>query len=243
MKKLTKEEFVNRAMNVHGNEYDYSLVDYINSRINVDIVCKKHGDFSQKPNDHLSGNGCRKCQYEMISKKNKFSDEHFIVKAKKIHGNRFDYSLTKYDGYENKIIIICNKHGKFEQTPHNHLSGYGCRKCRASHNEEKIATILTKLKINYNREVTFDNLKFDSNLFYDFYLPDHKIFIEYDGIQHYKPIDFFGGSSALLKSLKRDMIKIRYAIDNGYRLIKIPYSILGGVEETLTCELKNLSVI
>jgi len=243
MKKSTKEEFVKKAIDIHNGEYDYSLVDYINSKTKINIICPKHGIFIQKPNDHLSGYGCKKCQYEKTSKENKFTNEIFIKRAKEIHGNKFDYSLVKYDGFENKVIIICNKHGKFEQSPHNHLSGYGCRKCRASHNEEQIANILLKHNINFEREITFNNLKSISNLYYDFYLPKHKIFIEYDGIQHYKSVDFFGGENALSNTKKCDRIKINYAINNGYKLIKIPYSILGTVKEALECELKNLSVI
>jgi very-short-patch-repair endonuclease len=242
-KKSNTGEFILKSLNKHGDKYDYSKVEYVGNKNKVIIICTKHGEFLQTPNDHLTGYGCKKCQYEKISKENRFTNETFIEKAKEMHGNRFDYSLVKYGGYENKITIICNKHGKFEQTPHAHLHGYGCRKCRASHNEEQIANILLKHNINFEREVTFNNLKSVSNLYYDFYLPKHKIFIEFDGIQHYKSVDFFGGDNALLDTKKRDKIKINYAINNGYKLIKIPYSVLGTVKEALECELKNLSVI
>jgi very-short-patch-repair endonuclease len=242
-KKSNTEEFILKSLNKHGDKYDYSKVEYVGNKNKVIIICPKHGEFLQRPNDHLTGYGCKKCQYEKNSQKNKFTYETFIEKAKQIHGNRFDYSLVKYNGYENKIIIICSKHGEFEQTPHSHLNGAGCRKCRASHNEEKIANILLKHNINFKREITFNNLKDESNLYYDFYLPKYKIFIEYDGKQHYKPIKFFGGENALLKTRKHDIIKIKYAINNGCKLIKIPYSIISTVEEALLCELKNNKVL
>lgn len=242
-KKSNTEEFILKSRNKHGNKFDYSKVEYVGNKNKVIIICPKHGEFLQRPNDHLTGYGCKKCQYEKTSKENRITYEIFIEKAKQIHGDRFNYSLVNYSDYENKVIIICNKHGEFEQTPHSHLRGTGCRKCRASHNEEKIANILLKHNINFKREVTFGDLKDESYLYYDFYLPEHKMFIEYDGKQHYKPIKFFGGENALLKTRKHDIIKIKYAINNGYKLTKIPYSIKCTVEEALEYELKKLSVI
>lgn len=242
-KRSNTEEFIIKSRNKHGDRFDYSKVEYLNSKNKVIIICPKHGAFSQRPNDHLNGYGCKKCQYAKTSMENKLTTEVFIEKAKLIHGNKFDYSLVEYNGYENKVSIICPKHGNFEQSPHNHLSGYGCKMCSASRGEEEIAKVLLKHNIKFEREVTFKELKSTSNLFYDFYLPNYNIFIEYDGIQHYKPIDFFGGNDALLDVKKRDGIKIAFAVNNGYRLVKIPYSILGTVEEALDCELKNLGVI
>jgi very-short-patch-repair endonuclease len=242
-KKLTNEEFILKSQNIHGDKYNYSKVTYSGNKIKVIITCIKHGDFLQKPNDHLSGYGCRKCQYEKISKENKFTNEIFIEKAKKIHNNSYNYSLVKYIGYENKVIVICNKHGEFKQSPHLHLCGYGCPSCRESRGEKNVAEILIKNNIKFDRQVTFPNLKDKSNLYYDFYLPEHKLFIEYDGIQHYKSIPFFGGEDALIKNRKHDIIKIKYAINNGYKLTKIPYSIKCTVEEALEYELKKLSIL
>jgi very-short-patch-repair endonuclease len=210
----------------------------------VVIICPKHGEFLQRPNDHLTGYGCKMCQYEKTSKENRFTNEEFIEKANKIHSNTYDYSLVKYDGYENKIIVICKKHGKFQQTPHSHLNGNGCRLCRESLGERKVAKFLLNNNINFEREITFKELVGDSKpLFYDFYLPDHKILIEYDGIQHNKVIPFFGGKDSLLLRKKYDFIKIKYAVNNGFKLIKIPYSVDKYFEEALFCELKNQSVL
>jgi hypothetical protein len=181
-KKSTKEEFILNAVNTHGEKYDYSNVEYVGSKIKVIIICKEHGKFLQRPNDHLTGYGCKKCQYDKTSKENKFTTENFISRANKLYVNKFDYSLVVYDGYEKKVKIICKKHGIFEQTPHNHLSGTGCHSCCESRGEKKVAEILTKNNIEFIREFTFSDLKDKSNLFYDFYLPKHKLFIEYHGI-------------------------------------------------------------
>jgi hypothetical protein len=242
-KKSTKEEFIFKSLDIHDNKYDYSKVDYIGNKSKVIIVCPQHGEFSQRPNDHLSGYGCKKCQYEKTSKLNKFTNEIFIEKANNIHGNKYDYSLVKYDGYENKIIICCKKHGEFKQSPHAHLMGHGCTICKESQGEKKITEILLKYKIEFDREVTFIDLKDKSNLFYDFYLPKHKLFIEYHGIQYFKPVKFFGGNDGLIKTRKHDIIKYKYAIDNGYKMLWINNISIKNLENTLIDKFKKISVL
>jgi superfamily II DNA or RNA helicase len=124
-KKLTTEEFIERAKQVHGDKYDYSKVEYKNSRTKVIIICPEHGEFLQTPGSHLKGQGCRKCSY----KNYKYTTKEFIRKAKEIHGDRYDYSKVKYKNIFTKVIIICSKHGEYEQTPNSHLNGQGCSKC------------------------------------------------------------------------------------------------------------------
>jgi very-short-patch-repair endonuclease len=242
-KKLTKEEFIKKAIAVHNNKFNYSLVEYVGNKSKIIIVCSKHGEFTQRPNDHLSGYGCKKCQYEKTSKENKFTDEIFVEKAKQIHGTKFDYSLVKYGGYENKIIIICKKHGIFEQTPHAHLCGIGCPSCKESQGERKVAEVLTKNNIQFERQVTFNDLKDKSNLFYDFYLPEHKLFIEFDGIQHYKPVSFFGGENAFELRKKHDLIKYKYAVNNKYKILKIRFIPPKYLEEAFVNKLKEISIL
>ena len=242
-KKSTKEEFIKNAVNIHGNKFDYSKVEYIGNKSKVIISCPQHGEFLQRPNDHLSGYGCKKCQYFKTSKENKFTNDEFIGKASKLHNNKFDYSLVVYDGYEKKIKIICKKHGIFEQTPHSHWSGAGCPSCSESRGEKKVAEILTENNIKFVRELTFSDLKDKSNLFYDFYLPEHKLFIEYHGIQHCRSVDFFGGKKGLVETRKRDIIKYKYAINNGYKIIWIFNIPPNNLNEILTKKLKEISII
>ncbi len=123
-KNLTTEEFIKRAKVIHRDRYIYSLVDYKNSKTKIKIICKEHGVFEQKPNDHIQGKGCIMCAG--IKKK---SLNEFIKEAKKIHKNKFDYSLSDYKNNQTKIKIICPKHNEFEQIPSDHLKGLGCAKC------------------------------------------------------------------------------------------------------------------
>lgn len=123
-KKLTKETFIEKARLVHGCKYDYSKVDYKNSATKVCIICPEHGEFRQTPNSHLMGSGCPKC-----GGNGRLGTDGFIEKARKIHGDKYDYSKVEYVSSHKKVCIICPKHGEFWQKPNGHLSGYGCPKC------------------------------------------------------------------------------------------------------------------
>ena len=124
-KKLTNKEFIIKANKVHNNKYDYSKVNYINNHSKVVISCLIHGNFEQKPNHHLSGQGCRMCAGNNF----KSTKEEFILKSNKIHNNKYDYSKVIYTGNKDKVKIICIEHGIFEQKPNHHLSGQGCKIC------------------------------------------------------------------------------------------------------------------
>jgi len=134
MKKLATEEFIERAKNVHGDKYDYSLVEYIGSKIKIKIICPEHGVFEQVPSFHLTGGNCKKCYLTSKS----LNTEEFIKKAKQIHGNKYDYSSVDYIHNNIKVKIICSKHEIFEQAPRMHLSGQNCPKCNIITNENFI---------------------------------------------------------------------------------------------------------
>ena len=133
-KKHSTESFIAKAKTVHGQKYDYSKVEYKNNKTPVIIVCPIHGEFLQRPDSHLNGKGCDRCGGTY-----KYTTEEFIEKAKAIHHDKYDYSLVAYDGCDKPVTIVCPIHGKFEQTPSNHLSGHGCRKCAG---KEKLNTML-----------------------------------------------------------------------------------------------------
>ncbi len=124
MKRLTNEEFINKAKKIHGNRYDYSNVFYKNAKTKVKIICKVHGEFLQIPDKHLYGHNCPLC-----NSKKKRTTKEFIERARKVHGNKYDYSNGVYKNKNSKICIICPEHGEFWQNAHNHLSGNGCPKC------------------------------------------------------------------------------------------------------------------
>ena len=112
--KLTKDEFIAKAKAVHGDKYDYSLVEYVNAFTPVKIICPKHGVFEQKPTTHLSGYGCQQCGKESARISIASTLEQFINAAKKVHGDKYDYSLVEYKNNHTPVKIICPIHGVFE---------------------------------------------------------------------------------------------------------------------------------
>ena len=124
MAKLTTEEFIKKAREVHGDKYDYSKVEYVGSESKVCIVCPEHGEFWQAPHTHLRGGGCPICVGRA-----KMRTSDFIKRAKSIHGNKYDYSKAEYKGVFDKVCIICPDHGDFWQSAHSHLNGNGCPQC------------------------------------------------------------------------------------------------------------------
>ena len=124
-KKQGQSRFIQNAKNLFGDNYDYSKVEYINNKTPVIIICPKHGEFKQRPSNHLHGRGCPFCAKELRKKTTK----KFIADAKKVHGEKYDYSKVDYQGAYVPITIICPKHGAFTQKPNSHLSGNGCPKC------------------------------------------------------------------------------------------------------------------
>ena len=124
--RLTAEKFIEKAREVHGNKYDYSRVDYKDNKTKVCIICLDHREFYQRPGDHLKGNGCPKC-----SGKAKLTTEEFVLRAKVVHGDKYNYSKVKYKNNSTKVCITCKEdgHGEFYQTPDCHLRGNGCPKC------------------------------------------------------------------------------------------------------------------
>lgn len=135
--KLNTTEFIKRAINKHGDKYNYSKSIYIGSKDKIYIICKDHGLFNQTAFDHLSGCGCPKCDPT-----SRIGTKEFIKRSNIIHNNIYDYSLCKYgkDNYQ-LVKIICKDHGIFKQRPWAHLKGHKCPNCvnnRKLSNEEFI---------------------------------------------------------------------------------------------------------
>lgn len=129
MVKDTTISFISKAIDIHGDYYDYSLVEYVNNATKVVIICPIHGEFEQRPNDHLKGHKCNKCGIASRSK----SLHVFLDECLKKHGELYDYSNVIYKQSHTKIKIICRTHGEFLQTPDSHLrSENACPKCNVS---------------------------------------------------------------------------------------------------------------
>jgi hypothetical protein len=220
-------EFIEKSKKIHGDKYSYDNVDFLRDGARINITCPKHGDFSQLAFTHLQGAGCPKCYFE--SKRSNTNE--FIEKAKKIHGDKYSYDNVDYKGKKELVNITCPKHGDFPQSPSVHLQGSGCPTCSESKGELIITKLLNTLEIQYERGKKFNdcqNLKvgrYCRRLPFDFYLPEFNAVIEYDGLQHYKPVKIFGGDETFKRTQIYDEIKNKYCKDNGIKMIRIPYTV------------------
>lgn len=153
---MTKEEFIEKAVKKHGDKYDYSLVEYVNNKTPIIVICKTCGTkFTPRPDNFLNKTGCPKCGRIKASKSISLTTEEFIEKAIKKHGDKYDYSLVEYINNRTPVKIICNKcSGIFEQLPYNHLSGNGCSICNPPHKRLKHDEFVLRLsKTHPNLEV------------------------------------------------------------------------------------------
>ena len=233
------KSFISKAKEIHGEKYNYSNVEYVNSRTKISIICEEHGEFEQTPNAHTHKNkpqGCPKCGNIQKSKTNTKSQEEVINQFKEVHGDYYNYSKFVYKNANTKGIIICPKHGKFTQRVADHKKGVGCSKCQSSKGETNIREYLSDNNIIFEEQKTFEGCKDKTLLRFDFYIPSQNLIIEYDGIQHYEPI-YFGKKSdktkQQLEKLKndnlkviqrRDQIKNDYCADNKINLLRIKYT-------------------
>ena len=143
--KRTTADFILAAKKVHGKKYAYSQVEYTNNATPVKITCSKHGTFMQRPADHLLGRGCKKCGSKKSANNRKLGIDQFIVRAKKVHGSKYDYSKVQYINNSTPVCIICREHGEFWQQPQSHLNGYGCPKETGT----KLSAAITKTTADF----------------------------------------------------------------------------------------------
>lgn len=230
---LTQKQWLEKAKEIHGDKYNYFLLDYKNSRSKVKIVCPKHGVFEQLANSHLQGCGCPKCKYEILLQNQPMTQDEYIRKANKIHYNKYDYSKSKYSSWNEFITIICPEHGEFEQRAGSHLQGFGCPNCATSKGENLIQNYLHLNNIKGLFQYKFEDCRYKKSMPFDFYLPDYNLCIEFDGIQHYVPIKHFGGQENLELIQLKDSIKTQYCLDNKIELIRIPYWDIDNIESIL----------
>ena len=134
------ETFIARSKQVHGDTYDYSSVNYVNSKTTVDIICRVHGVFSQKPSSHTSGRNCNKCRYDKISD----TTETFIEKATKLHSGKYTYDKVVYVSSKKPVIITCPEHGDFEQKPSLFLLSTSPRTCPECKKSLRLGKVVVK---------------------------------------------------------------------------------------------------
>lgn len=217
----TKDQFIEEANKYHNNFYNYNKVNYYNSKTKVEVICPIHGSFWQTPNAHLRGQGCMECGKIKTLQAKHYTQDEFVKKARIVHNDYYNYSKVNYISSNDKITIICKEHGEFLQTPANHLQGQGCPKC-IKKNQTRI--------FNFVKE-TFPELLWEweasPNWLYpqrfDIYNEKYNIAIEYNGQQHYIPIEKFGGVLRFEETLKHDQLKQQKCKENNCNLYVIKF--------------------
>lgn len=243
--KGTNESFIAKAKGIHGLKYSYEKTKYIDNHKKVTITCPTHGDFEQTPANHTrkkNPQNCPKCSgvYQINS-------DEFILRANEKHDFCYDYSKVVFNNMNSKILIICPFHGEFEQEASVHLNGSGCQKCRLSKGEQKVNKTLKDLNLEFEQQYSFPDCKYKNPLPFDFLIKvgEDRFLIEFNGEQHYKPVNFGGlldnnASTRFDEIKKRDKIKNDYAIKNGIPLLILKYddsdNLLGIINEFLNLQ-------
>ena len=213
-KYMDTELFIEKAKQVHGNDYDYSNVKYVDSKSKVSITCPKHGGFLQSPAKHLYGRGCPECGKESMGNKRRVTLRDFISRANKVHGDKYDYSkVTALYSMHDKITIICPKHGEFTQFAYDHLNEHGCPSCAVieSNTEKEIFDYVSSL-------VGEENIKKRDRCILggkeiDILIPKLKLGIEYNGLRWHS--EEFG------KDKQYHLMKTEECKRKGIRLLQI----------------------
>jgi hypothetical protein len=237
-KKKTTVDFIRDAIEVHRTKYSYDFVDYKNSDTKVTIVCPLHGKFDQTPKNHIiRKSGCPWCVNRA-----RLSTEQFVVRAQTIHSYDFDYSQVVYQNMTTPVVIICPFHGPWKTLPTIHLhSNTGCPICSTSKGEKRIRAFLESNNIKFIPQYSpkdLTNITKKAHYRYDFYLPDHNILVEFDGLQHQKFVQrWHKTEEGFVRSKQRDTIKTQYAASKNIQLIRIPYKNMDMIDQILTEEL------
>lgn len=208
-KTLSQDELIKKFNEVHSFKYDYSKVDFSKIKEKVCIICPEHGEFWQRPQKHLAGQGCPQCAKEKTHGTINENKENFIIHSNLVHHNLYDYSEIEYVNNITKVKIKCNKHGIFYQRPNNHLQGCGCPKCSntISKTEDDIISVLNcKDIISHNRNIL-------NGKEIDIYIPSLKLGVEYNGLRWHSE-EFEENSNYHLEKTER-------CEEQGIRLIHI----------------------
>lgn len=214
-------EFIIKSQEVHGDKYDYSKVNYLTKEDSIEIICPMHGSFWQKAHDHTCGCGCPSCAQEIVPWSVRSTTEDFVFKAKEVHKNKYDYSNVSYINNHTPVEIICPKHGSFYQIPRDHLRGDGCSKCILK-SQEKIYSWIKETFADENWEWEYSPEWLGLQRF-DIYCKRINLAIEYNGEQHYFPVEVFGGEKGFKKCIERDTIKAQLCEENNCTLYIIKY--------------------
>lgn len=220
---------IKRFKKIHKNTYDYSRVKYENYHKEVKIICKKHGEFLQRPAIHLRGNGCLKCGREKTIKASvKFTQKMFVNKCRKIHNNKYDYSLVKFRGFQNKIKVVCPEHGSWSVKALNHYYlKRGCPKCFHPKIKQNLWLDSLNLPDNEKHREVYKKIK-NKRYYFDGYNPKTKTVYEFLGDYHhgnpkiYRKNDLNKKSNKTFGMLyKKTLQKSKTIKDAGFNFVRI----------------------
>ncbi|MFA5626154.1 MAG: hypothetical protein WC965_01600 [Thiohalomonadaceae bacterium] len=157
-------EFVKKAREVHGDLYDYSKVNYVNSKTPVTIVDPDYGEFTQTPNAHLRGRGSPERGRTQRAAANTYTTATFIEKAREVHGDLYDYSKVEYRGHDVPVCIVDREHGEFWQKPVGHLQGYGDKRRAAKKDQSAAETFEAKARQVHGNLYDYSKVEYKSAL-------------------------------------------------------------------------------
>jgi very-short-patch-repair endonuclease len=234
---MDRSRFLEKARNLHGYKYEY--ID-LSDKVKVSDTIKVKFDgvvYYQRVIKHLNG----RCPEKVIYKK---TTEEYILEAKKVWGDKYDYSLTKYEGALNNIKVIYNG-VVYEQRAKSHLEGSAPEFRK---NEESILNdTLSKYDLEGEKEIIsflekfkmkFEYKKSLNNIIFDFYIPSNRTLIEFDGLYHFEPVDTLGGLKTYNRMKVNDKIKNDYCEENYMNLIRIKYDQIDDIYQILWDSLK-----
>lgn len=232
--KLSENEFKRRLCQSHTN---LELIGkYFGMAKMTTFQCLKCGYIYETTPGNALRHGCRKC----YNKNRTMGLDDFIYRLK--HANKNISYISGFKDSNSRIKVRCLKCNHIWETRSYNLLGYtGCPNCKKSHGEDTIKNFLDENKIEYQWQQKFDDLYGDYNrkLSYDFYLPKYNLLIEYQGRQHYAPIELFGGEEGLKIRRKYDNKKRAYAKSHSIDLLEISYK--DDIEEKLEKYFKTKS--
>jgi hypothetical protein len=208
------------ARQIHGDKYNYSKVNFLNSDSDVIIICNKHGEFKQRPANHLTNEaGCLECSKLKASIKRKLGKKEILKRANKIHNCKYDYVIAEDATVHDNLILICPKHG--EQKPQkisNHIhNNYGCYKC-AKENSTKYAQ--THSNINKDLDVYLYHMKLIDKNDFVFY----KIGLSINPKKRLK--SFCNLKSKEILETKKGKLKDLYPLEQKYHSILKDFNVL-----------------
>lgn len=229
----TTKQFIEEMNQINPNIQ--IIGKYVNNKYLIRVKCKTCGrEWTPTPNSLLEHRGCQKCSGLMKKTQEEFIEQMRIKHPTiKVVGN--------YVNNRTKVRCFCDVCEKyFDGTPHAMLDGgNGCPLCTTSRGENKIKQWLNKHDFLYNQQYSFADCVDVRVLPFDFYLPENNVAIEYDGVQHFKQNDYFGGQDSFNILIKHDKIKSNYCKDNNIKLIRIPYFEFDNIENILEFELAS----